>query len=142
MFSWAMSLNVVKLLNTLPSKKDCRSQNMWYTSPLHIFTITMKSQTKTYFSYANLIKKCTTFNIGIIAFKPNKVSTLVNKDKLELTKGTMGASKAIFMRRMWYLNKAHLTRLIIEIHKILLPLISIIFTSLINSKCFLGLWLK
>lgn len=134
-----MFLNVVKSLNTLPSKKDCRSQNMWYTSLSHIFTITMKSQTKTYFSCANLIKKCTSFNISIIAFKPNKVSTLVNKDKFELTKGIMGAFKAIFMKRMWYLNKAHLTRLIIEIHKILLPLIFIISTSLVNSKYFLGL---
>jgi hypothetical protein len=60
----------------------------------------------------------------------------------------MSASKAIFMRRMQYLNKPHLTRLIIEIHlvlmfhRILLPSISIISTSLVNSKCFLGLWLK
>ncbi len=129
-------------------KKDFWSQNMRYTSFSHIFTTTMKSHTKIFFSCANLIKECITCNINIIVFKPNKVPTLVNKNKLDLAKGTMSASKAIFMRRMQYLNKPHLTRLIIEIHlvlmfhRILLPSISIISTSLVNSKCFLGLWLK
>jgi hypothetical protein len=60
----------------------------------------MKSQTKTSFSCANLIKECTAFNIGIIVFKLNKVSTLVNPKKKDLAKGIAGASKAIFMKRV------------------------------------------
>jgi hypothetical protein len=60
----------------------------------------------------------------------------------------MVAFYAIFMRKVQYSNNTHLTRLIIEIHlilmlhKILLPLVSIISANLINSKCLLGLCLK
>jgi hypothetical protein len=64
----------------------------------------------------NLVKEHITSNIYITKFKPNKVSTLVCKDKLNLGEGIMGASNAIFMKKMWYLNKTHLTKLIIEIH--------------------------
>jgi hypothetical protein len=65
----------------------------------------------------NLIKECITFNIYITKFKPNKVSTLlVNKYKLDLVEGIVGAFNAIFMKKMRYLNKTHLTKLIIEIH--------------------------
>ncbi len=61
---------------------------------------TMKSQIKTYINCANLIEECTTSNSDIIAFKPNKVSTLMNKEKLDLVEGIMNASNAIFMRRV------------------------------------------
>jgi hypothetical protein len=57
---------------------------------------------KTSFNCVNLIKECTAFNINIITFEPNKVSTLVSKDKLDLAKGIMGALDAIFMRRVRY----------------------------------------
>jgi hypothetical protein len=61
----------------------------------------MKSHTKTFFNCVNLIKKCTTFNSTIIAFKPsNKVSTSINKDKLDLVEGIVGVSNAIFMRKV------------------------------------------
>jgi len=51
------------------------------------------------FNCVNLIKECITFNIYITKFKPDKVSTLVCKDKLDLVKGIMGASNAIFMKK-------------------------------------------
>jgi hypothetical protein len=35
------------------------------------------------FNCANLIKECITCNNGIIAFNPNNVSTLVNKEKIK-----------------------------------------------------------
>jgi hypothetical protein len=60
----------------------------------------MKSQTKSSLNCANLIKECTTFNIYITTFKPNKVSTSISKDKLDLPKGIVGAFGAIFMRRV------------------------------------------
>jgi hypothetical protein len=41
-------------------------------------------------------------------FKPNKIFTLINKDKLDLTKGIVRASSAIFMRTVQYLDKTHL----------------------------------
>jgi hypothetical protein len=52
--------------------------------------------------------------------KPNKVSTLVNKYKLDLVECIVGASNAIFMEKMQYSNKTHLTRLIIDIHLFLM----------------------
>jgi hypothetical protein len=103
----------------------------------------MKSQKKSSLNCANLIKECTTFNIYITTFKPNKVSTSINKDKLDLAEGIVGASNAIFMRRMQYIDKTHLIGLIIKIHvilmfhKILLPVMSMILTDLVNSKCIL-----
>jgi len=48
----------------------------------------------------NLIKECITFNIYITKFKPDKVSTLVCKDKLYLVEGIVGASNAIFVKKM------------------------------------------
>jgi hypothetical protein len=87
----------MKLLNIVPSTKNYSSQIMCYTSPSHIFTDDVKSKTITSLNYANLIKECTTSNIDIITFKPNKDSTSINKDKLDLAKGIMGASNAIFI---------------------------------------------
>jgi hypothetical protein len=54
------------------------------------------------FHCANLIKECTASNINIITFKPNKVSTSNNEDKLDLVGGIVGASNAIFMIKVWY----------------------------------------
>ncbi len=65
----------------------------------------MKSQTKSFLNCENLIKECTTFNIYVTTFKPNKVFTLINKDKLDLAEGIVGASSAIFMKRVQYTNK-------------------------------------
>jgi hypothetical protein len=59
----------------------------------------MNSQTKTSLNCVNFIKECITSNIYITKFKPNKVSTLVNKDKLDLVEGIVGASNAIFMKK-------------------------------------------
>jgi hypothetical protein len=71
-----------------------------YSSPSHIFIIVMKSHTKTSFNSINLIKKCIVFNSTIFTFKPNnKVSTLINKDKLDLEEGIVGVSNAIFMKK-------------------------------------------
>jgi hypothetical protein len=60
----------------------------------------MKLETKTSLNYANLIKECTTSNIGIITFKPNKDSTSINKDKLNLIEGIVVASNAIFTQKV------------------------------------------
>jgi hypothetical protein len=73
---------------------------MQYTSPSHIFNDAMKLETKTSLNYANLIKECTVSNIDIITFKPNKDSTSINKDKLDLTKGIVGASNDIFTQKV------------------------------------------
>jgi len=103
----------------------------------------MKSQTKASFNYANLIKECIDSNVYITTLKRNKVSTLISKDILDLVEGIVGASNAIFMRKVWYSNKTHLTKLIIEIHlvfmfhMILLPSDSMISIGLVNSKCLL-----
>jgi len=103
----------------------------------------MKSQTIASLNCVNLIKECIASNIYITKFKPNKVSTLVNKYKLDLVEGIVGASNAIVMKKMQYL-----TKLIIKIHldlmfkKIMLLLNSMNSTSLVNCKCLLGIWLK
>jgi len=74
----------------------------------------MKSHTKTSFSCVNLIKECIASNSTIIAFKlNNKVSTSINKDKLDLVEGIVGAYNAIYMRKVQYLSKTHLTRFIL-----------------------------
>jgi hypothetical protein len=118
---------------------------MWHTSPSHIFTDAMKSETKTSLNYANFIKECITVDIIIITFKPNKDSTIISKDKLDLIKGMVGASNAIFTKKVQYLNKTCLTKLIIETHLIvmfhiiLLPSIFVIFANLVNFKCLSGL---
>jgi len=78
-------------------------------------------------------------------FKPNKIFTSINKNKLDLAKGIVGASSAIFMRKMQYIDKTHFIGLIIEIHlilmfhKILLLLISMIYARLVNPECMLGI---
>jgi hypothetical protein len=59
----------------------------------------MKSKTKTFLNYANLIKECTASNIDIITFKPDKDSTSINKEKLDLIEGIVGASNAIFTKK-------------------------------------------
>jgi hypothetical protein len=69
---------------------------------------------------------------------------MINEDKLDLVEGIVGAFDAIFMIKVWYLDKTCLIGLIVEIHVVLmfhriLPLISMIFISMVNSKCFLGL---
>jgi hypothetical protein len=64
----------------------------------------MKLQTKSSLNCTNSIKECTTFNIYITTFKPNKVSTSISKDKLDLVEGIVGASHAIFMRKLEYIN--------------------------------------
>ncbi len=57
----------------------------------------------------------------------------------------MATSNAIFRKRMWYSDNTYLIGLIVEVHlvlmlwKFLLPLVSIISTILVNSKCLLGL---
>jgi hypothetical protein len=42
MFSWAMLINTMKLLSTLPSKKDCLSQNMPYCNVIFLKRIVLK----------------------------------------------------------------------------------------------------
>ncbi len=66
------------------------------------------------------MEECTTFHIYITTFRPNKVSTLINKDKLDLVEGIVGASSAIFMKGVQYIEKTHLIGLIIEINVILM----------------------
>ncbi len=90
---------------------------MWYTFSSQIFIVVMKSHTKTSFNCVNLIKECIVSNIYITTFKPNKVSTLVSKYKLDLVEGIVGASNAIFMKKnVIFKQMQHLTKLIIKIH--------------------------
>jgi hypothetical protein len=112
MFSWTLLIKAMKLFNTLPSRGLIIIEHV-----VHIpFTNLHCSYEITY--------------------------------KLDLAEGIMGASKVISMRKVPYLDKMRLIGLIIEIHFvlmfriILLLLVSMIFTSLVNLKCLLGLWLK
>jgi hypothetical protein len=63
-----------------------------------------KSHTSTTYSGANLIKDYIVSKSGVIAFNPNNISTLVNKHKLDLVEVSVGASNAIFVRRVQYSN--------------------------------------
>jgi hypothetical protein len=47
--------------------------------PFTYFNCCYEIKNKKSLNYANLLKECIAFNIGIIAFKPNKVSTSINK---------------------------------------------------------------
>jgi len=118
------------------------------TSLSQIFIVTMKSPTNTSRSWENLINEWTTSNSVIMALNPNNDFTLVNKRRLDLAEAMVGASNAIFMKRVRYSNNTHLTTLIMDIHlvlmfhNILLPLVSMNCTNLVDSKCLLGLQLK
>jgi hypothetical protein len=130
MFSWTQSIKVWKFINTSPWKEKWMSEYIWYTPLSQIFTIVIKSHTNMFHSCANLIKECTTSNNGITTFNPSNNSTLVNKHKLDLVKVFVGASNAIFMRRVWYSNNTCLTRLNMEIHLVLM------FRNILLPFCF------
>jgi hypothetical protein len=52
-------------------------------------------------------------------FNPSNVFTSMNKNKLDLTLGTMDVSNVILMKRVWYLTKTPFTILntnLIDIH--------------------------
>jgi hypothetical protein len=74
-----------------------------------ILIIIRKSHTNTSYSGANLIKDCIVSKSGVIAFNPNNISTLVNKHKLDLIEVSVGASNAIFVRKVQYPNNTCLT---------------------------------
>jgi hypothetical protein len=65
-----------------------------------------------------------------------------------LLKVIVGAFNAIFVKKVQYSNNTCLTWLIMTIHlvlilhNILLPFVSMIFANLTNFKCFLRLWLN
>ncbi len=119
-----------------------------YVPSSQIFIAVIKSNINTSCSWENLINEWITSNNGIMAFNLSNVFTSVSKHKLDLVEVMVGASNVILMRRVQYSNNTCLTRLIMDIHlvlifhNILLPLISMIFANLVNSKCLLGLWLK
>jgi hypothetical protein len=83
-----------------------------------------------------------------MALNLNNNFTLVSKHRLDLAKAMVGASNAIFMRKVQYLDNTHLTRLIMDIdlvlmfHNILLPLVSMIFTNFGKLQVFFGVQLK
>ncbi len=68
-----------------------------------------KSHANTSYSGANLIKDCIVFKSDVIAFNPNNISILVNKHKLDSIHVSVGASNAIFVRKMQYSNNTCLT---------------------------------
>jgi len=119
-----------------------------YIPSSQIFIAAMKSHTNTLCSWENLINEWTTSNSGIMVVNLNNIFTSVSKHKLNLVEAMVGASNVILMRRVQYSDNTCLTRLIIDIHlvlifrSILLPLISMISANLVNSKCLLGLQLK
>jgi len=108
----------------------------------------MNSHTNTSRSWENLINEWIASNSGIIAFNLNNVFTLVSKHKLDLVEAMVAAFNVILMWKVQYSDNTRLTRLIMDIHlvlifrNILLPLISMTSANLVNSKHFLGLWLK
>jgi hypothetical protein len=55
-----------------------------------------------------------------MAFNLNNVFTSVSKHKLNLAKIMLGVFDVIFMKRVSYSNKKHLTWLIMDIHLILM----------------------
>jgi hypothetical protein len=74
-----------------------------------ILIIIIKSHTNTSYSGANLIKDCIVSKSGVIAFNPYNISTLVNKHKLDLIEVSVGASNAIFVRKVQYSDNTCLT---------------------------------
>jgi len=58
----------------------------------HIWITNRKLHANTSYSGANLIKDCIVSKSGVITFKPNNISTLVNKHKLDLVEVSAGAS--------------------------------------------------
>jgi hypothetical protein len=115
----------------------------------HNLLLLFCSHTQTFFfSFAIFVKECITFKNGMLTFNSNYVSTIVSKYKLNWAMINMGAFNVIFMKRVQYSNKTHFMKtnknihLVLMLCKFLLPLISIIFITLMNSKCLLRLWLK
>jgi hypothetical protein len=104
----------MKLVIASPSKQEWFLQCIQCTLLSQILIVAIKSQTKMCLNYAYLMKECIAYASGIITSKPNNVSTLMNKENFNLMKGIMGASNAIFMKRMQYSINTLLTRLIIE----------------------------
>jgi hypothetical protein len=77
---------------------------------------TMKSHTNTSRSWEILINEWITSNSGIMAFNPNNVFTLTNRHKLDLAKVMVGASNAIFVRKVQYSHNTCLIKLVMDIH--------------------------
>jgi hypothetical protein len=80
----------------------------------------MKSHTNTSRNWEILINEWTASNSGIMAFNPNNIFTLTNIHKLDLAKIMVGASNAIFMRKVQYSNNTCLIKLIMDIHPVLM----------------------
>jgi hypothetical protein len=45
-----------------------------------------------------------------MAFNPDNISTSISIHRLDLEEAMVGASNAIFMRRVWYLDNIHLIK--------------------------------
>ncbi len=104
----------MKLVITSPSKQEWFLQYMQCTSLSQILIVAMKSQTKTCLNCAYIMKECIAYTSGITTSNPNNVSTSMNKEKINLMEGIMGASNAIFTKRMQYSINTHLIGLIIK----------------------------
>jgi len=91
-----------------------------YIPSSQIFIVAMKSHTNTLCSWENLINEWTTSNSGIMAFNLNNIFTSVSKHKLDLVEAMVGAFNVILMRRVQYSDNTCLTRLIIDIHLVLI----------------------
>jgi hypothetical protein len=110
-----------------------------------IFTIVLQSHTNIFFCSAIFVRECITSKSGMSTFKSNYVFTIMNKYKLNWAMIRMGAFNVIFMKRVQYSNKTHFMKanknihLVLMLCKFMLPLVSIIFITLMNSKCLLRL---
>ncbi len=63
---------------------------------------------------AHIMKEYIAYTSGIATSNPNNVSTSISKEKFNLMEGIMGASNAIFTKRVQYSINTHLIGLIIK----------------------------
>jgi hypothetical protein len=90
----------MKLVIASPSKQEWFLQYMRCIALSQILILAIKSQTKTCLNCAYLMKECIAYTSCITTSNPNNVSTSMSKEKINLMEGIMGASNAIFMKRV------------------------------------------
>ncbi len=114
MLSWTKLIKPMKLGIASPSKQEWFLQYMRCTLLSQILIVGIKSQTKMCLNCAHIMKEYIAYTSGIATSNPNNVSTSISKEKFNLMEGIMGASNAIFTKRVQYSINTHLIGLIIK----------------------------
>jgi hypothetical protein len=138
--AWLLWVNTCHLLSYF--KKN-------YNILLQIFIIEMKSHTKTYHNWLNLIRLCTTSSNWSTHHKPNNIFTSTRWSKFIVAFAFFGVLRAILISNVQYsfiirfIKEDIWIYLVRPFSKILFqPLVSITYISFWNSRCHLRLWAK